>query len=229
MAPPPAHGRRVAVCTCHSRIYNQLKSQRQERQGGDTEGEEAQEAPAPQQQRERQRRQRQQQRQAVASPTGGGSAALEPGTKRRRKQARPLREPPPERQLRQDSEPSLPPTMLVKGADEAAVSEGPREGLPGVHQRACLWPALLLTQQSRRGPSARTRASRSLRLRRQGPTCSIFLERAMDVPAAAAASGLTSALVGAFAPLPPLEARRVSLGALLPGSCVGARSHRRSF
>ena len=195
------------------------------------------ERPTPQQQQ-----QQQQQRDARASPAGADAAVQGPPPKRRRKQASPLRERPHEPQLRQDSEASPASTMLVEGAEEGAgsVIAMSMHGLPAAAAAetaaAAAVPAGVLETTSQGQPTSKRLRRQAvwteLQLRRRqaaaarraeelqppaqaqaGPDLLGLLEQAMDV-AAAAASGLTSGLVGAFAALPPLEARQVHFAAV---------------
>ena len=234
----PLTGEEWLCKTCHSRIYLQLKKQRQAQEGEDAEDEEAQEAPAAQQQQQQQQ-QRRRRREPRASPT-----APEPPPKRQRKQASPVREPPPEPQLRQHSEASLPATMLVEGAEEAAGSEGTASasmhGVPlaeGAETAAAAAVPAGVWELTNQGQPQSTRLQQAVRAellqrRRQataarqaegeqppapadaGPGLMGMLEQAMDA-AAAAAFGLTPELVAAFAALPPLDAHRMRHDAAL--------------
>ncbi len=153
-----------------------------------------------------------------------GEKAPQPAAKRRqpRKQAQPQHLPPPpppsqQQQQQQEEgeerEPSLAPTVLVVGAEDPCGSKGPAAAsLGGMSLAAGEAAAAAAAGTAHCNPEP----EQPLPPAQQGTAPNLFdlLQQAIGI-AAAAASGLTSELVAAFAMLLPLPDQKVNLTCMM--------------
>jgi len=179
------------------------------------------------------------QRQAVQHGQPGTNSSADgdvqqPAAKRRqrRKQAQPQHLPPQPPQ-QGEREPSLAPTVLVEGLEGPAGSEGPAAASlggaqPATGDAACTAASAAAAAGTLPDEQVPAQVQQVAAQQQQPlptpaepetpePDLSDLLQQAMEV-AAAAASGLTPELVAAFAMLPPMEARRVSMLGNFDGS-----------